>query len=396
VTPERPLRVLMVTGAYHPEISSGGLQAQMVARAAGDSVAFHVLTTATDPALPRESRVDNVDVSRIVVDVNSTRSKLQATDEMIRELVALLRSSDVVHVHGYSTKNLLVTPLSAILRVPVVLSLHTAGFDEPASIAARGRLARWSFDMCRLYLCVSPLLTDACRAAGVPDAKVRYAPNGVDLERFRPVDPAERPAVRRSLGLDPAHPMILFVGFFSRDKQPHVLFDAWLRLQREPATESALVFVGATHSPYFEVDARLAGDMRDRARHEGIADRLIFVDPTPHIDEYYRAADVFALPSLREGMPVALLEAMASGVPAVASRLPGSTDVLIDDGKSGALVPPGDVDAFAHALGRVLTDPTHAASLGSAARDRVAAEFTADRVAAKWIAAYRDVTTRAA
>jgi glycosyltransferase involved in cell wall biosynthesis len=395
VTPDRPLRVLMVTGAYHPEISSGGLQVQMVARAAGDSVAFHVLTTATDPALPRESRVDNVDVSRIVVDVNSTRSKLQAADEMIRELVALLRSSDVVHVHGYSTKNLLVTPLSAILRVPVVLSLHTAGFDEAASIAARGRLARWSFDTCRLYLCVSPMLTDACRAAGVPDAKVRYVPNGVDIERFRPADPPDRPAVRRSLGLDPAHPMILFVGFFSRDKQPHVLFDAWLRLQSEPATESALVFVGATHSPYFEVDARLAADMRDRARHEGVADRLIFVDPTPHIDEYYRAADVFALPSLREGMPVALLEAMASGVPAVASRLPGSTDLLIDDGKSGALVPPGDVDAFGHALRRLLTDPTHAASLGSAARERVAAEFTADRTAARWIAAYRDVTRAA-
>jgi glycosyltransferase involved in cell wall biosynthesis len=396
VTRERPLRVLMVTGSYHPEISSGGLQAQMVVRAARGAAAFHVLTTAVDAALPRESVVDGVEVSRIVVDLASTRSKLQAADEMIRELVSLLRTSDVVHLHGYSSKNLIVTALSKILNVPVVLSLHTAGFDEPAAIAAHGRAARWSFNTCRLYLCVSPSLADACRAAGVPAAKIRHVPNGVDVERFRPADTVDRSALRRSLGLDPAWPIVLFVGFFSRDKQPHVLFDAWLRLQRDRATQSALVLVGATRSTYFEVDDRLARDIHERARHEGVADRVSLVEPTHHIDDYFRAADIFALPSLREGLPLALLEAMATGLPVVASRLPGSTDAVIDHDRTGVLVAPGDVDALAEALGGLLRDPGRSARLGAAARCRVVSDFSADRVAAAWVAAYRDVAKQAA
>jgi glycosyltransferase involved in cell wall biosynthesis len=298
---------LLVTGAYAPEIGSGGLQCQMVARALAGRVRFRVLTTAIDPALPRQSTVDDVPVSRIVVDVTSWRSKVRAADEMVRDLVGLLREADIVHLHGYSSKNVLVTTIAKLLNVPMVMTLHTAGFDEPAAIAEHGRLARWTFDSARLYLCVSPLLADACRAAGVPAARIRYVANGVDVNRFRPAAPTERAAVRRSLGVDPDRPVILFVGFFSRDKQPHVLFDAWLRLQRDPATVSTLVLVGATRSPYFEVDDRLAAEMRLRAAQDGIADRLVFVEPTPRIDEYYRAADVFALPSKREGMPVALL-----------------------------------------------------------------------------------------
>ena len=145
----------------------------MVARAAGSGIAFRVLTTAVDPTLARQSLVDGVLLSRIVVDVASTRSKLRAADEMIRELVALLRVSDVVHMHGYSSKNLLGTAIAKVMRVPIVLSLHTSGFDEPAAIARHGRLARWAFDGARLYLCVSPSIADACRAAGEYVATLR-------------------------------------------------------------------------------------------------------------------------------------------------------------------------------------------------------------------------------
>lgn len=385
--------MLLVTGAYAPEISSGGLQCQMVARALAGRVRFRVLTTAVDPSLPRQSVVDDVAVSRTVVDVANWQSKLRAADEMIRDLAGLLREVDVVHLHGYSSKNVLVTAVATMSRVPIVMSLHTAGFDEPASIAGHGRIARWTFDAARLYLCVSPGLADACRAAGVPPDRIRYVPNGVDVDRFRPAAPEERRAIRESLGIDAARPVTMFVGFFSQDKQPHVLFDAWLGLQHDPATASTLLFVGATESAYFEVDHRLAADMRSRAAQDGVADRVVFVGPTTRIDEYYRAADLFVLPSLREGMPVALLEAMASGLAVVVSRLPGSTDAMIDDGVTGVLVAPGDVPAFASAIRQVLSDRERAAALGAAARRRVVADFSAERVADAWADAYRDVRT---
>lgn len=388
----RPLCVLLVTGAYAPEISSGGLQSQMMARALSGRVEFTVLTTAVDPALPRQAVVDGVPVSRIGVDVSSRRSKIRAARRMTGELIRLLRRADVVHIQGISQKNVLVTAIAKLLGVPVVLSLQTAGFDEPEAVASHGALARWAFGAVDLYLGVSPRLVEACRAANLPSHKVRLVPNAVDLQRFRPAAPGERDALCRSLGIATGRPIVLFVGFFSRDKQPHVLFDAWLRLQREPLTASTLLLVGATRAPYFEVDDRLAEEMRNGAQRAGVADRLIFVEPTHRIHEYYRVADVFVLPSLREGLPIVLLEAMASGLAAVASRLPGSTDAVIDDGRTGVLVAPGDVNGFADAIGRLLTDHERAAALGEAARRRVAADFSAERVASQWVDAYRDVT----
>jgi glycosyltransferase involved in cell wall biosynthesis len=292
----RRLRVVLVTGAYAPEISSGGLQAQMVARTLDGRVDFRVLTTATDAALARQAVVEGVPVSRIAVDVTSNRSKLQAADAMTRDLVGLLRTADVVHLQGFSQKNVLVTAIAKLLRVPIVLSLQTAGFDEPQVVARQGALARWAFAASNLYLGVSPGLVEACRAAGVPADKVRYVPNGVDLERFHPATAEEAAAQRRSLGIDASRPVILFVGFFSRDKQPHVLFDAWLRLQRQPAFESTLLFVGASRSAYFEVDDRIAADMRAAAGRAGMDERLVFVPKTTRADDDSRTAELVVVP----------------------------------------------------------------------------------------------------
>jgi len=394
-TSARPLRVLLVTGAYSPEISSGGLQSQMVARALADCVSFKVLTTALDRTLPRRSLVNGVPVSRIVVDTDSPRSKISAAGPMLSETTALMRETDVVHLHGYSQKNVPVTAVAKSFGVPIVLSLHTAGFDEPETICGHGPLARWALKAANLYVAVSPSLSDACKAAGLPPDRIHHVPNGVDLERFRPPAADERAATRLSLGLPVDRPIVLFVGFFSREKQPHVLFDAWLRLQRRGAS-TTLVFVGATRSAYFEVDRRLADDMRAEAQRAGLSDRLVFADPTPRVEEYFRSADVFALPSSREGLPVALLEAMATALPAVASRLPGSTDTIVDDGRTGVLVTPGDAGMLANAIERLLIQRDAAAALGAAARRHVASEFSADRTARGWLAAYRAVAPQVA
>jgi len=384
-----PLRVLFVTGAYSPELSSGGLQCQEVARQLRGRIDARVLTTAVDRHLPRRSQVDGVLVSRVDVDVTSRLSKLGALVRMALELVRIGRWVQVVHVHGYSQKNIVVAEAARWFGVPVVVSLHTAGFDEPAIIARHGWLARRTLARTAVYLPVSPRLVDACTAAGIAPRAIRYTPNGVDPERFRPPAAGEQAAVRRDLGLAVERPMILFVGFFSREKQPHVLFDAWLNLQSEAGLESTLVFVGATQSPYFEVDQSLAADMRARAARQHVADRLVFVEPTSRIHDYYRAASVFALPSAREGLPVALLEAMATGLPVVASRLAGATDVVVADGVDGLLVPPGDSAVLAGALRMLLTDAARASALGAAARAKVLREYNSALTAARWLEAYR-------
>ena len=386
------LRVLLVTGAYFPEFSSGGLQCQAVARCLAGQVEFQVLTTAVDPALAVHETIDGVRVARVGIDVKSRRSRMRATVRMLVELFRIVPRVAVVHLHGCSQKNIPVVLVARLFGRPVVLSLHTAGHDEPDAVARQGRLAAWTFSAASLYLAVSPRLVDACRTAGLPTEKVQFVPNGVELDRFRPATADERTALRRSLGLPVDHPMVLCVGFFSSEKQPQVLFDAWLRLQRDGMPPSTLVFVGARRSKYFEVDEHLATDIRARAEREGVGDRVVFVDPTHRIEDYYRAADVFALPSSREGLPVSLLEAMASGLAAIASRLRGATDVMIEDGANGVLVPSGDAAALGAALGGLLADRDKAAAMGAAARARALRDYGVERTAALWFEAYRHVS----
>lgn len=384
----RPRRVLMVTGAYYPEISSSGEQCRNMARLLAGRVGVKVLTTAVDGSLPRHEIVDGVPVTRIRIDVTSTLSKIRATRRMLVELVRLARRSDVVHVHGYSTKNVLVAAVAKLLGKPIVLSLHTSGFDEPPAIRQHGALAWWAFSSARLYLSVSPALVESCLAAGLPADRVRLVPNGIDSDRFKPATAVERQAERQLLQLPESRPVIVFVGFFSVDKQPRVLFDAWLRLREVHGVDTTLVFVGATTSAYFEVDASQADDIRAESVRRNVSDRLVFAGVTHEVQAYLRAADVFVLPSRREGLPVALLEAMSCGLPCVASRLPGATDVVISDGENGHLVPVGDAAAFAEAIAGLLADRAQAAAMGAAARATIERRYASADVADRWLDAY--------
>ena len=382
-------RVLLVTGAYFPEISSAGVQTRDVARALAGRAHFRVLTTAVDRSLPAHAVVDGVPVDRLAIDVGSLGSRLAAGVALTSTFARISGEIDLVHIHGFSSKNVPVAVLARLFGKRTILSLHTAGQDDPRSVEARGRLARWAYRGADLFLSVSPQLSQQYRASSLPPEKLEEVPNGVDTSRFRPATLAERGALRVELGLPEDTRIVLFVGFFSRDKRPDLLFEAWRRIASRGGEPVALVCVGATASSYFEVDPALAVGMKAEAERAGLSDRLILVEPTNAIERYFRAADVYALPSWREAMPMALLEAMACGLPCVATRLPQVTDVIIDEGSSGLLV--DGVDELAAALDTLVTDRARGDALGVRARETAVARFSVEQTANRWLSAYHRV-----
>ena len=381
-------RVLMVTGAYFPEISSGGTQCRLMAQQLRGRAHVSVLTTAVDRSLPRYDVIDEVPVARVRVDVRSGWSKVRAFGRMVIELFRLVPAVDIIHLHGYSTKNVLITIFAKVFRRPLVLSLHTSGFDEPHAIERQGSLALWAFLSVDLYLSVSQGLVDSYLSYGLPPDRIRLVPNGIDVATFAPASPDQKCALRRQLGLPEGRPIVVFVGFFSTDKQPRVLFDAWLA-SRTSIGMPVLVFVGATRSTYFEIDARIADDITATATLNEVADDVRMVGATHDVAAYLRAADLFVLPSRREGLPVALLEAMSCGLPCIASRLPGSTDVIIEHGGNGWLVPPGDVPALASAMVTVCSDRDLQRRMGAAARATIIERYSSGNVAELWLEVYR-------
>lgn len=383
--------ILMVTGAYLPELSGGGLQCRTMIRTLLDDLDFRVLTTCTDPALAGDDTVEGIRVTRVFVNVERRRTKITAAWHMLRFFARRHRTFDVVHLHGFSQKSVLVVLLARLLRKAVIITIHTAGSDEPEGVRRLGRLAYWCYSRADRFLAVSEAMAVAYRAAGLPEHRLRLAPNGVDVDRFRPAAPGERDDCCREFGLDPALRWVAFAGFFSREKCPDVLFDAWLRLPLLLRTATGLVFAGATASQYHEVDPELARRLRDEATRLGLSAQVQFVGEVAAVERVYRAADVFVMPSTREAFGMVLIEAMASRLPVVCTRISGVTDAIVADADTGVLFPPRDAAALTAALERVLSDRHAAAAMGQRARAAAAARYGLDVSAARWREIYRQV-----
>lgn len=379
----------MVTGAYYPELSGAGLQCRALVLRLREDVCFTVLTTTADRSLPTRDMQDDVPIYRVFIDPTSWRSKATGAARFVLAFLRNRRRFSIVHLHGFSQKSILLVCLALLGRKRVAIKLTSVGHDDPVSMRGRGRFASWCYRRADLFFAVSPRFIESPKAAGLPRHRFRLIPNGVDCDRFRPANAAERAGLRREMSLPSGSPVVLFVGFFSHEKRPELLFDAWARVAAAVAPESVLIFVGATRSAYYEVDPRLAAQIRARAEALGLSQRVLFVEATHEIERFHRAADIFVLPSLREGLPNALLEAMASGLACIATRLEGVTDIIIEHERTGLLVPPNDAVSLEAALSRVVQDPALVARLGTEARRTIEARYALDDTARQYLDAYR-------
>ncbi len=191
--------------------------------------------------------------------------------------------------------------------------------------------------------------------------------SGVDVQRFRP-DAVVRQAVRAELGVPEQACLLLFLGRLNRDKGVIDLAEAFARLAA--CTDAHLVFVGPD-------EAGLRGALETACA--ACRERVHFVDYTNAPQRYMAAADVFCLPSYREGFGSVVIEAAACGLPAVASRIYGLTDAVVDN-ETGLLHAPGDVAGIANALQRLIDDASLRGGLGDAARRRATTDFSAAQV----------------
>jgi glycosyltransferase involved in cell wall biosynthesis len=219
--------------------------------------------------------------------------------------------------------------------------------------------------------------------ARVPPDKVQVIHNFIDLERFRPPTAAEREEARRRWGLAPGQVALLLPGRISLQKH-HLGFALALGMMRRRRTLPAaarVLLAGRRHDRLYAamLDPWLSlQGVQDRVRHLGTVSDMLSL---------YHAADVAVLPSLWEGLPNALLEALACGLPAVASHA-ANIDGLVT-AASGVEVPTLDHGALADALGRLaaLSDDERR-RMGAAGRAHIAERFSADRVLAEVVDLY--------
>ena len=387
------LKVVMLTGAYFPEVSGAGLQCRsLIGALQGSEIDFSVITTSRSPDAPFRDSVDSVPVYRIRAGGTGALATLLLRLPQIGYLWRrVLRRADVLHLHGFSRKSYLFILLARLAGAGILLKLTSLGEDDPASVALRGPTASLFYRHAGRYVAPSEALRRAYLEAGFPQHKLAVIPNGVDTSRFAPASATEKAALRERLGLPRDSLLILFVGHHSREKRSELLARVWLERDLKG---TGLVLVGTSDIRNWEVSAEVVASVRQAARDEARPGPLILVERTDRIEDYYRACDIFVLPSVREGQPNALVEAMACGLACAATRLEGITDRIIDDGASGLLFGADNERELGGCLTRLTGDEALRQRLGERARAAACEKFDLAAVAASYAGLYRELAGR--
>ncbi len=274
-------------------------------------------------------------------------------------LAAKLRQRAIAHVHVHFANVAAVVAMlaSQMSGITWSMTLHgLADFGNPNSVCLSDRIRRATF-----VICVSDFGRAQAMLHVPPEmwAKIHVVRCGLDTERFVPHSEPRQQAGRE-------HFRLLSVGRLAPEKGHALLLEA----------------VGQAVQQGIDLSCTIVGDGPERTPLERLAhrldinDRVTFVGAVglDNILRYYDAADAFVLASFAEGLPVVLMEALAKGLPVIATHIMGIPE-LIQDGVSGLLVVPGRATELAEAIARLATDPALRARIGASGRERVCREF---------------------
>lgn len=262
-------------------------------------------------------------------------------------------------------------------RVPIIVSGIRVAEKRGSLRLWIDRATDW---MVSQHVCVSQdVAAFSAARGGLPVSKIRVIPNGVDARLFAEAPPADL----GQFGIPAGSRTLLFVGRLDPQKGPFVLMAAARELlPRHNGLQ--LLLVG---------DGPLAENLRKWIAKENVSSRIHLAGRRNDVPSLMRAAEIFVLPSLWEGLPNVVLEAMAAGVPVVASRVEGISDLLIDD-RTGLIVPPNSSGDLVEAIDRLLTDPQQAHRMGHSAQQYVRTEFAWEGVVQKYAALYGELLAK--
>ncbi len=381
----RALRVLMYSAYLAPEYSGAALQALTLAvelRRRGCQVEF---VTNRWPGLPSDDLVQGFRVHRVEAGRARKHREFRLWYNLARYVWQRRRDFDILHSHGAYYSCSIVGPLARLTGMGSIVKASLANDDlqdlsRPIIGTIHGRLLR----RVDAYVATSQDLVEEFRSGGLPPQRIRYLPNGVDTQRFRPGEAAGKAALREALSLSAHKPIALYVGVMDQRKNIEWLAQTWVA-NRAFGTGAQLLAVGPRSRD--DVDGGLIE--RLHALSGAHPDFFQLRGFTNDIAELYQAVDVLVLPSSKEGLPNVILEAMACGLPCVATDASGSRELIVN-GKTGFLYRRNDAESLAAAVRDCLSP--RGREMGRAGREIVEQRFSILVVADGYAGLYRELT----
>ena len=356
---------------FHVNTEHGwrGGEQQMAYLLAGLRRRGHRVVVAVVPGGEAEHRLaaDGYEVMPVAM---HGEADLPAVARLARRMKAV--RPDVVHAHT-SHAHALAGLATRFAGRPIVVVSRRVDFSiyRHSFLRMNGWKYRHGLDR---IVCVSAAVRDVLASDGLDPARLAVVRSAVDPTRVRCAAPVD---VRARLGLPAEARVVLAVGALVEHKGHRHLVDALPALVlRAPSVRVVIAGEGP-----------LRADLETQARSLGVAKALVLAGQIDDLPGWFQGVDAFVMPSVEEGLGTSVLDALAAGLPVVASRAGGLPE-MIEDGTGGILVAPGDATALAEALARVLEDAALAARLGAAGSLRVDTEFHVDRMVEETLAVY--------
>lgn len=375
------LKVAMLIQAYAPHVGGAERQLQALLPLLRRRGVEGMVWTREHPDSPARERMDGTWVRRFSAPAwtpKPMRSVLY-TGQAVVELARW--RPDVVHAHELLSPTTTALFAKSLLGTPTVSKVLRGG-----TLGDVAKLRRTSNGRRRLraiaaridaFAVISREIDGELDEAGVPKYRRHFIPNGVSTTRFAPPPHDQRIGRRLARGIADSRPVAVYAGRLVPEKRVDLLLDAWEAVVRR-LPEARLWIVGD-------------GPCADALMRRGVAG-VEFVGRVENVDELLPLGDVFVLPSDTEGLSNAILEAMASGLPIVATDVGGASD-LIAGGASGIVVPPGDAQRLSEALVQLLSAPEDVRrEMGAKARDIVVASYSIEGTAGRLASLYRSLT----
>lgn len=314
------------------------------------------------------------------IDLDLITERFRFDPRVVSQLVEVLRrrAPDIVQTHGVKSHFLM--RLSGLGRRYRWIAFHHGYTAEDRKMRLYNQLDRWSLAAADRVVTVCRSFADDLVETGVRRERIAVLPNAIE-EAPSPA-PGDARDLRRGMGIRQGERVILSVGRFSREKAQADLVRASACLRRShPGLAFRVVLLG---------DGPLRLEVERAVEAAGLSEAFLFAGHQSNVWPYFGLADLFVLPSHSEGSPNVLLEAMASGVPVVATSV-GGVPETVEGGENGLLVPRANPQALAEAIGRLLDDDAMARRLASAARATVERRHSPAVYERALVGIYRDV-----
>ncbi|MFC1658436.1 glycosyltransferase family 4 protein [Candidatus Omnitrophota bacterium] len=329
----------------------------------------------------RNSQNPHLEISKAAASLNIPVKILECSGKFDLKAIFKIRDFikkediEILHTHGYKA-NFYIFFSSFFLRAKRIATCHTW-----YSVNAKMKLYEWldklllrRFDK---ITTVSEALKNEILGSGIAKDRISVINNGISLKGFE--DPGDTAYLKNEFGLNENHKIIAVIARLARDKG-HIYLLKAISKAIKAIPEISCLIIG---------DGQLRAQLELEARSLGLGNKVIFTGIRRDIPQLLSLTELIVMPSLKEGMPFAILEAMAAKKPIIASRA-GAIPDMIEDGIDGLLVEPGDVDGLRIAIESLLKNQEKATLLARNGYEKIKSRFSSRKMAEDYIRVYQE------